>query len=228
MNVDDVKLEDGQSKTPVEFLAKMFAAQTKLMEKYHPIEARNGCIVVELPAHIDDAHTQMRLKDMFWRTTEEICEALENVGDLNFAGWVARWTDDAGIRHFFEELADALHFLTEATIIAGYSAEEIAAEEVFGLASKVYEASMAPTPIEMRIRCMDFITNLGLAANTLKNKPWKVTQMATDQRKFYRYLIQSWISFLAIFYRTGAKMNVIETMYFKKNKVNIFRQESAY
>lgn len=119
MNIQDFKghIPEG------DMLAEIFTAQRELMEKYHPIEEANGggIMVDEIPVEIDDRRGQGRLKELAWRVTEEIAEAM---GCLKNRPWKS--TPLATDReHFYEELADATHFFIELLITAGIGPVEL-------------------------------------------------------------------------------------------------------
>lgn len=106
-----------------DMLATIFAGQRLLMEKYEEIERRNGTVVVRSKyfGAIDDRQVQMRIKDLAFRTVEELTEATNCLKNKP-------WKDTfvaTDVDHFYEELADALHFLVELCITAGLSAEDL-------------------------------------------------------------------------------------------------------
>jgi hypothetical protein len=75
------------------------------------------------------------------------------------------------------------------------------------------------------------IEELMEAANTLKNKPWKQTQVITDQDHFDEELMDAWHFFLRLLLIRFGPDDAAEAtykLYFKKSEVNKFRQESNY
>lgn len=78
-------------------------------------------------------------------------------------------------------------------------------------------------------RCIE---ELSEATNCLKNKPWKVTQVPTDQIHFLEEMADATHFFIRMFiYLYGNPQDAAEAMYklyFKKSEVNKFRQESQY
>lgn len=228
MNIDDFKNvelpADGNT------IQAIFDKQEFLIAKYEPMEARNGAIVPERPWHIDDKFVQMRIKDMFWRFTEEICEAIEFDETTNLNSWKTRWDHDHHLRHFFEEMVDALHFLVEASIIAGLEVASIRDLYSMVLQSNGLKdpASVAMPTSQLRARCMALIKPMGLAANCLKNKPWKNTHMATDQAKFKSLMYDIWQEYFMLMADLGMGPNDLYVLYVKKNEVNKFRQNSNY
>lgn len=237
MNIDDVNKCEVPNQP---FVYAIFTMQAKLMEKYDKIESSNGFNVPSYPWNLDSKFVQARIKDMFWRVTEEFTEACENIATVckimmnpkyknNFR---LAWDDNSEIRHFFEEIIDALHFLTEATILSDMtdqSKKDIhnSFGEIFVLGKKVYnKASFRKN--EIKLFCYEVIQNIGLAANCLKNKPWKQTPMGTDQNKFRVHLHLAWETFFNFWRSLNADDNDLYTLYFKKNTVNQFRQRSNY
>jgi len=74
----------------------------------------------------------------------------------------------------------------------------------------------------------DVVYELNLARNTLKNKPWKQTGMLTDINKYKKHLLGSFWEFLVLMAALGLDQHMIYEIYDKKNKCNIFRQNSKY
>ena len=228
MNIDDVTQVEVPSGS---LLPLIFAKQRELMAEYEEIEAKMGVPVPKAPWHIDNVLVQYRIKDMFWRTVEEVAEALEVIPSFEY--WRERWAKDSVLRHFFEELADALHFLVEATILArpaGYENDDSLWEEAqFGCAATLDSWPYAMTNSQrVQVLASKFVWQLGLAANCLKNKPWKQTQMETDVTRFAANLQAAWLRFFHIWQGVGASLEMLYILYHKKHAVNVFRQGSKY
>lgn len=243
MNIDDVKTAEVPEYDPNNFIRAIFAKQHALACKYRAIEHKNGFwhpynayprLVDREPGEfvppIDDAHVQAWLKDMFWRATEEIAEALETLPPAGFNNWKGRWEDDATIRHVFEELADAVHFLAEASIVAGADMGRIIGFWEDLDATPVMEDDQDETHDQMFVYAwaMRLVRAMGLAGNCLKNKPWKSTQMPTDKAKFDKALLQCWYEMASLWKFFRATREDMYQLYFKKSVVNTFRQDTNY
>ena len=76
---------------------------------------------------------------------------------------------EQAIIHYWEEMIDALHFLTELTIIAGYD-------------EKIFNKSVLPD-VEENDQ-WKIVYYLGLMCNCLKNKPWKQTYSTIERLLF--------------------------------------------
>jgi hypothetical protein len=74
----------------------------------------------------------------------------------------------------------------------------------------------------------DTVYHLQISRNTLKNKPWKQTEMMTDESLFESELMKATISMFQFFYFAGFSKESLYTIYFKKNLVNQFRIGSKY
>lgn len=74
----------------------------------------------------------------------------------------------------------------------------------------------------------DITYHLQIARNTLKNKPWKQTEMMTDENLFENEMMKATISLFKFFSFAGFNKISLYTIYYKKNRVNKFRQESKY
>jgi len=234
MNIDDVKNVPVGSKP----LAEIFKLQRGLIETY-----RTGIdkgLPTEIPVNLHWSNHQSCLKDFAWRITEELGEALE-----------ARWLHSDIPSHYDEEIIDALHFLVEFTILAGIDERELVdlatrehpveTQDVDGLVILYVEALIKPMFRETYPK-MDpkrdyknlalvvgiFVEALATTCNTLKNKPWKQTQMMTDIDYFKKKLAEAWIRFIQICIVSGITELDLYRLYFKKQEVNKFRQRSNY
>jgi len=222
MNIDDVAMDSiVMPKTTV--VAAIFEHQHDLTMKYKDIEKKNGANFPVPPWNIDDKFVQWRLKDLFWRVTEELAEALDGGGFRGMANWEKRWNDDADVRHFFEELADALHFLVEASLVGGLEPVDI--QEYW---EADIDAGGSTSSSDIQKSCADIVWAIGLAANCLKNKPWKLTQMPTDKPAFNRHMMDAWCEFIDLWEGLGCSQEFVYKLYFRKNAVNQFRQRSNY
>lgn len=203
MNINNF---EGPDEYPVDLLADIFDKQRKLAHKYHPIEKKNGFWVGDkLEINLDDSKGQARVKDFSWRITEELMESLEAANAQDYT-------------HTIEELSDALHFMVELCIICDMPPYRF---------SFYFSESMPKVTLNEGM--LDVIYHLGLACNCLKNKPWKQTQMLTDVVKFKSYIAKAFDSLLECFRLAGIKdEEEVYDLYFKKNKVNQFRQQSNY
>lgn len=200
-------------------LIAIFNRQKELMDKYHWIEERSGLLQTAMcPVDLDDKRGQARLKDFAWRITEEVGEAID-----------ARANNDT--LHFKEELIDGLHFLTEFSILAGFTPEMLVPKDqvVEGREDKLdalcdmYKGDKTYEAYHYR----NHIRYLGMACNCLKNKPWKQTMMMTDKANFYRNLTYVWQNYISLLTMFMDSVEIYQT-YFKKSEVNKFRQRSNY
>jgi dimeric dUTPase (all-alpha-NTP-PPase superfamily) len=217
MNIDDV--EAGEN--TIRSLADIFEHQEKLFWKYKEIEG------MEFTGKCVNVHTaagQKWLKDFLWRVTEELGESFEAA------------VEHEDTNHQVEELADALHFFVEFCIIAGVTPDELPTiEECVKTTSKIL--GMGHLSFDEADFYWSTIYHLGLVGNTLKNKPWKKTQMKTDLAEFKRHLVNAYSALISCFVIVHWNSDVedpeiitqeIYNFYFKKNAVNQFRQKSNY
>lgn len=219
MNITDFKLEDLHL-GPGDKLDQIFQRQFELMQKYHSIEEKNGLLVSpDVPVNLNDAKGQFRLKDFAWRITEELGEALE------------AFEKHRKIReHYDEEIADALHFLVEFTILAGVTVERFDAGGRDKLDEMFNQCWVAPSRQYFSL-CRDVgrtVGALAVACNCLKNKPWKNTQMMTDEAYFTQKVLEVWDRFAELCQRSGLTSAKMFDLYFRKSEVNKFRQRSNY
>jgi phosphoribosyl-ATP pyrophosphohydrolase len=66
------------------------------------------------------------------------------------------------------------------------------------------------------------------AANTLKNKPWKQSEVPTDKVHFYEELADAFHFFVELCITAGMSAEDLARIYHRKHAVNKFRQRSEY
>lgn len=230
MNVTDV--EESNQDVP-NTLSAIFARQKELMGKYHAIEKASGLMQTEdCPVELDTPKGQARLKDFAWRATEEIAEAMEDL--IGYDPTV----DVLDHVHIREELADALHFLVELMILADVESKELldglddlseAMRELGGTSfTWTNDKPTATQVVGVFATAGAAVTTLGVAMNCLKLKPWKQAHVATDRVKFVNALKDSFWMLICLMSTVGMSGKAVASYYFRKAKVNAFRQESNY
>lgn len=223
MNIDDVAINS----VPGNIMEAIKVHRDHVRVKYDQIEARNGAPIPQAPYHIDNAIVQMRIKDLFWRCTEELAEAVEC---LPKAGLPENWAENWGqlhpdIRHFYEEVADAFHFFAEAAIVGdAYLSHDDMMRANIRAGTPEGDCSAS----EIKETMLSLIVALGLSANCLKNKPWKQTQMMTDRNKFTQCVAEAWKEFGALIGHMNFGLPDFYVLAMKKGEVNKFRQRSNY
>jgi hypothetical protein len=220
---DEVKATQSEDR-----LDSIFARQRELMQKYDVIERGNGFFVPdELPLNLHDSKHQQRIKDFAWRISEEIGEALEAF-DIH--------PDDPD--HCDEEIADAFHFLVELTILVDYKSDRLIGGvtdtmprdrlNALYVLSGEGQSEECRTYFSLTSRAGILLKNLACMCNTLKNKPWKQSQMTTDVEYFYECLQSTWFSFIRFCAAADIGGDYLFDLYFRKSLVNEFRQDSEY
>ena len=87
----------------------------------------------------------------------------------------------------------------------------------------------SPSYLEMKSNMWDVVYHLNIARNYLKNKPWKQSQMMTNESAFQEELVKAFIKLIGYFYTLGLNdLEDIYVLYFKKQRVNKFRIHSNY
>lgn len=66
------------------------------------------------------------------------------------------------------------------------------------------------------------------AANTLKNKPWKQSELPTDATHFYEEVADAFHFFVEFCITSGMSAEDLARVYHRKHAVNKFRQRSQY
>jgi hypothetical protein len=204
VNVTDFQAPEAPSTWPA-ILASIFMRQMELMTKYKEIEQ-----LPDPPVPLHHSRGQRILKDFAWRTTEELCESWE--------AFMKHGVADTA--HRDEEMADALHFLVELLIFAGVTSAQCAEE----------------LPVYPMLRAEEFpaysywaaTAQLGIAMNFLRNKPWKQSQVPTDERRFRAQLMVAFTTHCRLWADLGLSQDDMYNLYFRKSEVNKFRQRSNY
>jgi len=214
MNIKDIASETQED---TNILEKMFQHQEQLMRKYHVIESQNGFRVpTKVPLNLDIAADQSILKDFAWRVMEEIGEAIE----------AAEIHEDKD--HCFEEMADGLHFLIEMSILCGFTPIDLKPTLVPSddiLLALFHISAPAPTVADSLYNVVKY---LGTMMNCLKNKPWKTTHMFTDKFVLKEKWVSVWDSYIGVCKTMGMTHEILVDMYFRKYRVNEFRQRTSY
>lgn len=200
-------------------LVQIFNRQRELMEKYHPIEKSNGLLQTEdVPVDLDSRFGQARIKDFAWRFIEEIGEALYESGIFGITP------------EYKEELADALHFLTELTILSGYEPADLfdgylfddPMEEIFGSRFRMVDHSKLDNSLGQVVKAIAMMCNL------LKNRPWKQSHTITPREEYLSRLREVWYQFGILTNRSGISTQELYELYFGKAEINKQRQDTGY
>lgn len=188
-------------------LHQVFVRQTALMQKYKDIEQ-----LPEPPLSLHTPAAQKVMKDFAWRVVEELAESYE--------GSLKHDDDDVALQHRNEEMADALHFMVELLIFAGVTPAQCLEVRPEYLAddSELMDADA----------WWNATYQLGIAMNFLRNKPWKQSQVPTDEKRFREQLLRAFTAFIALWTDLGIPMEELHSFYFRKSNVNEFRQRSQY
>jgi len=220
VSVNEMKEAD---EIPQDILGAIFEKQMELAKKYVDIE-NMGDLLESTETNVHTMEGQVWLKDFLYRTTEEVGESFEVILINEFAKKDWSMICDLDQTHYSEELIDSIHFFVELCIIAGIDRSEFLDISTYGKTS----GNMDLTPTGFKVRHWEIIQNLTLAGNKLRNKKWKKTHVLTDVPIFTQYLIQAFDSIVACLRAVGLDDCDIYNLYFKKNKVNQFRQRSDY
>lgn len=221
MNVNDYDVPI----PPGDMLETIFNHQYQLMIKYHEVESMNLCMPLPDPRRIDfdDKFCQLRLKEFAWRITEELAEATSCLDGAK--------VDEI---HFLEELVDCLHFSIEFDIMSKITPEDLAngRDKLTTIFSRYLTTplSISSTYHQNIIRqaTWETVEKLGIAMNTLKNKPWKTTHMITDKEQFRTAALAFNRELFHLLALCGFDATSLTKCYLNKNAVNQFRIRSHY
>jgi hypothetical protein len=205
--------------TWAEVLNAIFSRQHELMVKYKEIE--------NLPSAPVPLHTlsgQRVIKDFAWRTVEELAESFE--------AWEKHEDFNTAELHALEELADSFHFFVELLLFAGISWNQCHnAILVFPDVNRLLRDFPAK-PDEVRYARVASYWQVtyknGVAMNYLRNKPWKQSQVPTDEGRFRESCIATFVALVQCWANIGYTMEELFQFYMRKSEVNKFRQRSNY
>lgn len=204
MNVKDVTSPDSVS-VPEEARI-ILSRQAALEDQYWRIEGRPAPTF-----SVNNSKGQVVIKDFLWRITEEIGEALE-----------AMYNGEPEDK-IHEELADALHFVAGLCIITNYEKTFQSCWENIALGVRL------PITDESRnLHIANFVLKAGVLGNTLKMKPWKQTEVLTDEYYFGQCLYDMVCYFLWVCMSFGMSAHDLYDYYYRKSEVNLFRIRSNY
>lgn len=282
------------------YLEYIYLLQKKLLNQYIKIEG-----IQSYPVDVNTKRSQVLLKDFTGRVIEELAEGYEALilvdelttrnklwfdQELNIDDFVQTMNH---LQNAGEEMADAMHFMTELLIYANIQPEDIESYlnkwidknmsimaynlsirklntvakamsigslliqteytfdykqsnlvDLVGLYNLVKDEEGIPN-IDVRfLNCgklynsekyksfkpmmWDVTYHLNIARNFLKNKPWKQSQMMTNEQQYQESLVKAFISMMGLFYMMGIDDENLFFLYFKKNMVNQFRIKSNY
>ena len=275
------------------YLGKIYELQKELLDEYVKIEG-----LPPYPVNINSKKSQVLIKDFVGRVIEELAEGYEsmievvNITKANkfFFGDVTVSEIQRAVNHLqnvSEEMADAMHFMTELLIYSNIQPEDIdayidkamptikscniirramnAGIAMLAIANddngattggyvdliaklKGVERELFPEGDDVRdwelyqaghhVNELDFIQrkkdlwdvtyHLNIARNFLKNKPWKQSQMMSDETRYQEQVVLAFIKMMGFFANIGITPENLYHIYFKKNMVNRFRQKSNY
>lgn len=275
------------------YLEKIYELQKELLDEYVKIEG-----LPPYPVNINSKKSQVLIKDFVGRVIEELAEGYEsmievvNITKANkfFFGDVTVSEIQRAVNHLqnvSEEMADAMHFMTELLIYSNIQPEDIEAyidkamptirscniirramnagiamlaianddngattggyvdliAKMKGVNAELYPEGDDERDWELyqaghHVNELDFIQrkkdlwdvtyHLNIARNFLKNKPWKQSQMMSDETRYQEQVVLAFIKMMGFFANIGITPENLYHIYFKKNMVNRFRQKSNY
>lgn len=275
------------------YLEKIYELQKELLDEYVKIEG-----LPPYPVNINSKKSQVLIKDFVGRVIEELAEGYEsmievvNITKANkfFFGDVTISEIQRAVNHLqnvSEEMADAMHFMTELLIYSNIQPEDIDAyidkamptikscniirramnagiamlaianddngattggyvdliAKMKGVNAELYPEGDDERDWELyqaghHVNELDFIQrkkdlwdvtyHLNIARNFLKNKPWKQSQMMSDETRYQEQVVLAFIKMMGFFANIGITPENLYHIYFKKNMVNRFRQKSNY
>lgn len=204
LNITDISDDDvPELKGPEEIANVIFDRQNRLEEIYWKIENRPSQYI-----EVNSRPAQVLIKDFLWRAMEEMGEHLEA----------------EEFPHRCEELADALHFVTGLCVVLDRRELFVACVEH---SLRFYEQKKDDTQTNLG-HLKGFVMYSGMLGNCLKMKPWKQTDVLTDETRFNHQLGMYIVAFFTYCYSMGLNLEQMYLLYWKKSEVNLFRQRSKY
>lgn len=81
---------------------------------------------------------------------------------------------------------------------------------------------------EEKIMLFDVVYQLNIARNLLKSRPWKQTQVMTKELDFQNALVNAFYLYLGFLTMQGFTSQSLYRLFFKKQKLNLWRQKTNY
>lgn len=209
---DFMSLETDNNLTPEKTLITfLFQEQYKLYEQYVSVEN-----LPILPEQLKEKTVDYNRYDVQRIIKEFIYRGIEEI-----AGETMMAIEDNDKDHIGEEIGDSLHFLTECMILSGVTADDINLVRDDNLPMYCFH------PDNWAYTAGRIAIEFTRAANVLKNKPWKTSQVRLDEVKFRQRIIAAFEFYLAelMRYKTPEELYLD---YIRKSKINKFRIESKY
>jgi hypothetical protein len=221
--MDSRDYKDIPIEIPENLFQDVWEHQEGLMMSYKVIENWP----VDWPVNLNIKDSQLLVKDMVARTIEELAEGYEShlKGDFD---------------NFYEELADAHHFLMETLILCDHPWVKIktqfpgttTSEDPLQILRTVAENEASSSFFNLEHWLWDVTYRLSLARNALRNKPWKQTQVMYNRPVFEIELSTAYIKFIFGYYLilNSERREPVKLYkdYILKNRVNKFRILSKY
>lgn len=183
---------------------EIFKRHHELMIEFESVEEKNGLLLHNsIPVDLNSKKGQASIRTTAWRITEEVCEAIQADYRLDRPA-------------FREEVADILSFLIELMILCGITAEEVS-ESISG-----YRLSdMTVIESDKDNAWLDFILELGVTMNLLKNKPWSLRDRplrATES--FHKGMLRVFRRFIQAAKNNKISVEDLMESYIAKNLIN--------
>ena len=281
MDARDIKdpvpvIKDGR------YLENIYSLQKELIDHYVKIEG-----LPQYPIDVNTKKSQVIIKDFVGRVIEELAEGYESmilIDELSIKNlsWTYQYNEmefDQCINHLqnvSEEMADAMHFMTELLIFVNIQPEDILAyirketgdkfETLFQTVGNYYDvidvsmrygAALFTKEMDINNRGIDLLRvqstdslndiqlyqaahiynhsfyvqfkealwdvtyHLNIARNFLKNKPWKQSQMMTDEVRFQAEIVKGFIKMMGAFSLIDITSENLFHIYFKIAQRNI-------
>lgn len=288
MDARDIKdpvpvIKDGR------YLENIYSLQKELIDHYVKIEG-----LPQYPIDVNTKKSQVIIKDFVGRVIEELAEGYESmllIDELSIKNlsWSYKYSGiEFGqcinhLQNVSEEMADAMHFMTELLIYVNIQPEDIynyiekesgknfdilirnvgnyydvidlamvygagllmqtmdvtnnqainllSIEEIDVPDIQLYQAARYYNHnfyLEFKSVLWDVTYHLNIARNFLKNKPWKQSQMMTDEIRFQAEIVKGFVKMMGAFSVIGITSENLFHIYFKKNRANAFRIRSNY
>lgn len=182
--------------THIELLRTAFGVHKHLIDQFHPIEVASGLLADNnFPVDIETPSGQHLIRDFAWRITEEITEALRSHNE--------GFPRD----QILEEVIDAFQFWIELCWLV-----ELSPNVVNDTSQPIHGSAF-------RLACLNFIEDLGMAVNLLKNKPWK-KKLQPVPHAFLPQIAGLYGRFIGIAGSLGFSPDEFYAAYFRKAQIN--------
>lgn len=170
---------------------------------------------------LDIPKDQQLIRAMAWSVVEEAGEAMEVFEKIQHLPFLNDRADEIN-DHLGDEVADMTHFYLELLMMSKIGVNDFLRFAPINSWTKFQGDNWESTYFK------DFVVQLALAVNCLKNRFWRKTSLKTEVLTYENRLLVTIPKFFKFIQSLGFDEKTWIDYYLRKNEVNLFRIRSRY